>query len=117
MALGLIRYIQVYKAHLGYVFNKASIKKCHLNVKQKTYQVGGIRKGIGDGKPYYGQGAKTLVETKAGWKICISPMQSNFLQEPKEVDEQTFIDLMVSLGVPIGKVYEFIDYEIDWENF
>lgn len=88
-----------------------------LNTARDTYLIGGIRKGLNEGKPYYGQGAKLLEETSEGWKIIVSPIQSEFLQEPKEVDEETFIKQMLSLGVPNIKIYEFLKYEIDWENF
>lgn len=87
------------------------------NSGKNTYLVGGLRKGIGEGTPYYGKGAKLLEETEQGWRIVVSPIQSEFLQEPKEVDEATFIKLMLNLGVPASKLQEFLKYEVDWENF
>lgn len=50
-------------------------------------------------------------------KIVISPIQSEFLQEPKEVDEKTFVKMMSALGVPTNKLHEFLEYEIDWDSF
>ncbi len=103
------------------VIHKDSLKArqptTNINRAQKKYLVGGMRKGLSEGKPYYGQGVKLLEETNEGWRILVSPIQSEFLQEPQEVNEATFIKLMLNLGVPATKLQEFLKYEVDWENF
>lgn len=68
-------------------------------------------------KYYYACGAKVLKESNGKWEIVIAPIAPEFIGNPLEVNEKTFVRRMLGLGVAKEKLDEFIAYEVNWDDF
>ena len=84
----------------------------------RCYQVGGKQKYIDKGNPYYGKDSKVLQKKNDGtWEIGVFACGPGFIENPNVVDENTFIETMLELGVSKEKINEFIKYEVNWDDF
>ena len=84
----------------------------------RSYEMGGKQKRVNVGQPYYSCGSKSLSKNEDGkWEIGVWICGPVFEENPFAVDEETFVKNMFELGVPKEKIDEFINYEINWDNF
>jgi hypothetical protein len=84
----------------------------------RKYEVGGKQGFSNPGVSYYGSGSKALSKNENGeWDIGVSACGPDFEENPRVVDEETFIRTMLELGVSKEKINEFIAYEVNWDDF
>ena len=83
---------------------------------EKVYLIGGKQELINNGKPYYGTKEKMLDNIAGKWEMVLLLCEPSFKEPPTEVNEETFIETMVELGVSEETISDFINYEVNWED-
>jgi hypothetical protein len=84
----------------------------------RSYKIGGKQKFVDPGELFYGKDSKVLQKRPDGtWEIGVFACGPGFTENPSVVDEKTFIDKMLQLGVTQEKIDDFINYEINWDDF
>ena len=83
----------------------------------RCYLVGGKKNRIDYGEPHYAKDNKSLYTKEDGtWGIGVWMCGPDFIENPEVVDEETFVQVMLKLGVSQQKIDEFIKYEINWDD-